>query len=402
MYYRATHHTNHVLDTPFGEVEIQFTADMVDYGGALAHREGDHLVVAYLSHDDDCQNPLEDSCGFGKVIGRGRYETCRHDESELFEALGLDRYGDPNYELVQDDVNKAWQDYIEIIDAERWDVILRTLGVEEDPDDYVLNNLRDELMETDIWHEGSARYALETAEKYISEIDPTREAMAQAATLFDFDAEKLTHELWQRKRELGEIGDRDAVMLDVYDHSGLHWSISGNGMQCRWDTSRGAGVWVPDDEARKEIDRRAPVYGVAYIRSTTLIRGGKYQLIDRASGQCIQVSDDWGVLWDRAKSIYDCTDPTTTAQWTNVGRGYAAEELAQWALDDYNAWLSGDCYGVIVEHFKNVAEADDDPVWEQTDEDACWNLIGSDYAKEEMTMQFESAVKRLQNATVVD
>lgn len=41
--------------------------------------------------------------------------------------------------------------------------------------------------------------------------------------------------------------DRDAVLLDCYDHGGQMWSVSGGGMQDRWDTARGAGVWVPDD-----------------------------------------------------------------------------------------------------------------------------------------------------------
>ena len=406
MRYRATHHTNHVLDTDFGEVEIQFPADMADYGGALVHREGDHLVVAYLSHDDDCQNPLEDWCSMGKVIGRGKYETRRHDESELFEALGLDRNGDPNYELVQDDLNEAWKEYIESITEDRWLEFFKELGVWDEtwdgPDfNHAMNQWRDNLMDVDAFYEGDIKYAFMEANKYVDwAYDPSNNDVGLASMVFDFNVEKVTHDLWIKAREEGRIGDRDAVMLDVYDHSGLHWSISGGGMQCLWDTSRGAGVWVPDDEARKEIDRRAPVYGIAYIRQTNLIRGGKYQLMDRKSGMCIQVADDWGVLWDRAKELAALESEEDRAAWSGVGCAYAAEELAQQALDEYNAWLSGDCHGVIVEHFKDVAEPGDEPVWEQTDEDACWGYIGSDYAKDEMTSQFESAVKRLQNATV--
>jgi hypothetical protein len=40
--------------------------------------------------------------------------------------------------------------------------------------------------------------------------------------------------------------DKDVIMLDLYDHSGCTWSISGTGTQCRWDTSRWEAVWVPD------------------------------------------------------------------------------------------------------------------------------------------------------------
>lgn len=48
--------------------------------------------------------------------------------------------------------------------------------------------------------------------------------------------------------------DEDAVLLDCYDHGSQHWSISGEGMQCRFDTARGAGVWVPDDCLRSQLD----------------------------------------------------------------------------------------------------------------------------------------------------
>ena len=49
-------------------------------------------------------------------------------------------------------------------------------------------------------------------------------------------------------------GDRDAQLLSCYDHGGQLWSLSGAGMQCRWDTSNKAGVWVPDEYLRKQLD----------------------------------------------------------------------------------------------------------------------------------------------------
>lgn len=48
--------------------------------------------------------------------------------------------------------------------------------------------------------------------------------------------------------------NKNAVLLDCYAHGSQHWSISGDGMQCRFDTARGAGVWVPDDCLRSQLD----------------------------------------------------------------------------------------------------------------------------------------------------
>lgn len=404
MRYRQTHDTNHTLDTPFGEVEVQFSADMADYDGALAHREGDHLVVAYLSHDNDpSMHPLDDCDGMGKIIGRGKYETRNHDESELFEALGLDRSGDPNYELVADEVNAAWKEYIESVSPDTWYDFIETLYGNVDMGERInlINKWRDELMEVDAFYEGNVCYCVMEAEKYVTDRDASSEDCRRAAAHLDFDVEKTTETLWRKAYDEGRIGNPDAVILDVYDHSGIAWSISGGGTQCRWDTSRGAGIWIPDACAKDEIERRAPVYATAYIRQTQWLKGKgqQYQLVDTASKNSIAMSDDWGDLWKMAQKYAEAAGDLTPAQLA-TGRAAAALELAQQALDEYNAWLSGDVYGVIVEKFDLVSEEDDEPVWEQHDDESCWGYVGSDYAKEAMTAEFEAAVKHLQNTNV--
>lgn len=58
------------------------------------------------------------------------------------------------------------------------------------------------------------------------------------------------------------------LVLDKYEHSAEHWSLEGEGPQCRWDTTKYGGVllWVGDEgfpedwrerkaEARKFLDR---------------------------------------------------------------------------------------------------------------------------------------------------
>jgi hypothetical protein len=46
-----------------------------------------------------------------------------------------------------------------------------------------------------------------------------------------------------------------AIVLDVYQHSGITFSIQGEGMQCQFDTASGGTVWVPTKDRVKEIMR---------------------------------------------------------------------------------------------------------------------------------------------------
>ena len=46
-----------------------------------------------------------------------------------------------------------------------------------------------------------------------------------------------------------------AVRIDKYEHSGINYSVSGEGRQCRWDTSSTWAVWYPDECALEDIKR---------------------------------------------------------------------------------------------------------------------------------------------------
>jgi hypothetical protein len=40
--------------------------------------------------------------------------------------------------------------------------------------------------------------------------------------------------------------NKDAVRIDKYEHSGISYSVSGEGRNCQWDTSNTWAVWYPD------------------------------------------------------------------------------------------------------------------------------------------------------------
>ena len=67
-----------------------------------------------------------------------------------------------------------------------------------------------------------------------------------------YDDERITDcltALWNT----GIATDQCVPILDVYDHSGVTWSFSGQGVQCQWDTACGAGCLLPSDETRKHL-----------------------------------------------------------------------------------------------------------------------------------------------------
>jgi len=47
----------------------------------------------------------------------------------------------------------------------------------------------------------------------------------------------------------------DAVKIDKYEHSQVYYSVEGEGHECRWDTSHGWAVWLPDKYLWEDINR---------------------------------------------------------------------------------------------------------------------------------------------------
>lgn len=66
---------------------------------------------------------------------------------------------------------------------------------------------------------------------------------------------------YEEARALGDYSDCKpnpyAVLLDVYEHGGIAYSLSGAGLQCRFDTARGGAVWVPDACLIEDIESNA-------------------------------------------------------------------------------------------------------------------------------------------------
>lgn len=349
-------------------VDCELTHEPCEWQDILKAKVGDKLVIAYLVQDTDYRDvdDLMSDC-MGTLYSFHRHAD-RSDHSNGLEALGNNSDGEANLDAVWDKHEaEAIRRYIECVLSDHTDA--DTVINYEETQNY-------EPRDGETLAERARRYVTADAEEayswnYVSEVD----------TMHD-----VLEKMWSEPAYFP--GDRDAQLLSCYDHGGQVWSLSGSGMQCRWDTSNKAGVWVPDECLKKELDDGAAQAAFAFVKNTNWIRGtGKsYQLVTvvwkddyRNEVVSVEFSDDSSDLHAKAKTIAESMG-TPTARQIAWGRAQLCEVYAKQFLETYNAIISGDVYGCVVETF--------DENGAQIDEDACWGFIGGDYAKETLKSEY--------------
>lgn len=210
----------------FEDVECELTFEPVEWIDMHKAKVGDKIVIAYCVQDNNYRD-VDDLLGdcMGRIVDAHNGRSA--EKEELYTLAGCDQYGDKNLDAVWE---KHWQEAIR-----RY--VERLLSLHTDEDTVTEYEERDA---------GYARRdgetTAETARRYVT-------ADAEGAHYWNYvmqedDMQTVLGEMWEEPAFWP--GNPDAVILDVYDHSGQSWSLSGGGMQCRWDTSRGAGAWVPD------------------------------------------------------------------------------------------------------------------------------------------------------------
>ncbi len=270
-------------DGPEVELEFEPVADTL-----LQAEVADKFVVAYLVQDDSFD--MDDVIGdcMGKLYSAHRH-VSRDEHRAMQEALALDRYWEPDLDLVDvrrlvdraaDTLTKCNQS----VTGYSLDLFLKALAHCEE-------------------------YFDREEDEY--DLDFVLRILNCPEELNYFDSEwtdELRLQLWTEGRENGTVGDCDAVVLDCYDHSGQRWSLSGSGMQCRWDTAKGAGVWIPDDYLREELmklqgdERRtqAVKYCKQFLKVYNAILSGEvYGCIVQThdeNGEPIEMDSCWGVV----------------------------------------------------------------------------------------------------------
>jgi hypothetical protein len=313
------------------------------------------LVVGYLSQDSNCQNPLDNCDGSGHIYRRGR-RGSRKDEEAMQEVMGLNSRWEPNLDLVD------------------WTTV-RNQSAAREGDAWKATRLRQLIEDAQL----SPTAALETLNEEIRN------------GCYDRELTDLAEANWKEQLENGEIGNHYAVWLDCYEHGGEYWSICGQDQQCRWDTTGRAGLWVADSACADHI--RVTAAEKLGIKINTLqvacvavdpkdSRPWQLEII-RPDHEPVRV-DDWSVAGGIVQKL-------AREQFGQKALRAAEDEVmlecARQALEEYNAWLSGECYGVVVEWFKDG---------EQVDHDACWGHVGTDYAETELETTFEATCQFLE------
>lgn len=332
------------------EVELPYKPSFImEHKEPLIRVAEDKVIVGYLADDSNCENPLTSCDGMGAI-----YECRRHGDTlrDYEKALGL-YDGGPDLDLVAEEaVTQAGLHLILNDPLEKEAALERCL------DQY-------------------AKEGDESDEDFLRRI---LDSPSELECVLD-DVDRLRLALWREGRNNGTIGDKHAVLLDVYEHSGISYSLSGEGMQCQWDTARGGAVWVPDKYAREEIVRRGPVYQKGKIIQQPLKSKTQYGVRTYASfGFFDDVVHPTFEHWHEAFSYLEQLDNVTYLQPLADAEHDAAREIAKSAAEEYTSWCNGDCYGVVVAIFDRYGEI--------LDEDACWGYIGDDYAYQALQDEF--------------
>ncbi len=323
--FKSRKYATHVVEITLSDgkahefnVEYEPSFLMGQYVDPVVLEDGPLLVLGYLSDDADCENPLTSCDGLGAVHTAHRH-AGRSEHWAMQQALGL---------------NSGWSRDLECdeVTSRAW-AALRSLIRENLTPEFVAYTLAaasDGYTAEEAWNELLFSYERPSGNYYASPFANRVRTIAPSG-------ERLLDDAWQDCVREGLIGDPYAVVLDCYEHGGQIWSLSGGGMQCRWDTTHGAGVWVPDSCLREDLDA---------VR--------KSEGLDAARGK--------------------------------------AREYAIQALESYNAWLSGDCYGVSIAVFQKAVNGSYRALG---DEHACWGYVGQDWVVEAMTDEAAATLNHL-------
>lgn len=292
--------------------ELSFEPSCVmSYMEHKIEKQGGLVAVGYLVDDHDVENPLDDCDGMGHIYSSHRH-SGQHAKMQAVLGLDSDWQRDLSLRVVEREAESALMELVRTrLQVDLVAFILECANNNEMSRDQAL-----EYFVVDFT--GQLPYHRET---WLTE---------KVRALVTWDS--LLDEAWQLARLSGQVGDPYTVMLDCYEHGGQVWSVTGSGPQCHFDTARGAGVWVPDQCLRDELD---------------------------------SIKEKGGLDAARTKAV----------------------EFARQALESYNAWLAGDCYGVAVDVFSAEGIR-----LKLIDESAVWGYVGRKWAEESLSEEVRAVL----------
>ena len=174
--------------------------------------------------------------------------------------------------------------------------------------------------------------------------DPDAESPLEYSpwTLISFNSKHVNYDKDFNLKDAGirqKVKVETAFWLDYFEHGHSSWSLRGEGMQCRWDTTRCAGIILGDYEELKhrtheerEQDARDMVR-----RYTDWCNGNIYEYVFVAKHVCSQCNHtkldwnctDWNGTW------YDTDDMFVHIQTEMKREKYEVNKISGGA-----AWLA--------------------------------------------------------------
>lgn len=298
---------------------VDYEIDYEAVGDILKEKVGDKVVIGYLTYDEDYDDEDYDSSdmmcdGDGGMISFHR--SNRDNHAKGLEALGNNSDGEPDLEAVYCKHEAVATDrYVAAVFTK---YSLEDLLVEFHGD-FEFDQLPDES-DTDF-----VTRALRTDSAYNNWDN----------TIYDETFKSVLGEMWYEDEFFP--GNPDAQLLSVYSHGGEHWSLSGEGMQCQWDTNNSAGVWIPSGYQSTELEKlpaperrkKAREYAQQFLDTFNEINSGQ------VFGVVVQTYEE------------DGTEINMDSCWGFVGSKSAEEALR----DDY---FKPECERLAKEHEKAV------------------------------------------------
>lgn len=354
-----------------GDAEI--TVEGSPENGGSYIRQGDKVVVGYLSHDDEVENPLHSDCGAGLIFSAHRNSSTH---AEMQTALGLDSDWNPNYghEAVEDMAAKlALAGFLASKDHVR------------EAKDFFGVSTKEEVSNC-LWRD------------YLGPLRSYRNDLTR-----DFegaqDTDFFLEEAHTEAKKQGLVGNPFVVKLDVYEHGQTSYSVSGTGMQCRFDTARGGAVWIPSAMREQELWGDMLRANAVEIIETT----AAYEWVPCENGQdygsgvkksYVETAKGFFTLKIKGRKVdtFPTFEGAKKMALLKLGKKFdfsaavalVQPQLAKFAADaceTYSDWVNGNCYHLTVETWKLNADGDDA---EMTSSENTGGYVGSDYADDEL------------------
>lgn len=325
---------------------------------------GRFLIYGGLIYDEDADSPLSSDAN-GSIV----HYTHHASKLEFFRAQGLDDSGNKDLKLAAVSTHLAAQ-VCEALMRDRGMMtrLSNLLKVRKGTGRWscVLKEIR-EIIEDAGWDDAMdyiAQTFMGEHWRYVSDADKER-----FEPLTQLTSEEAAERSWEALKGEEKIGAPLAVVLDIYEHGMKHYSVSGEGPQCRWDTSRGAAVWIPDDYALQNI--QATVCDQLKLVASSVATAKTWH-------QCFQ---------ELLNSKPGLTEAALRERFLNV-----ADSYCKGVLSEYNSWVQGEAYGV-------VAYVTDTQTGERVESEdfECWGFIGRSYAESELISTMDGLVKQLSN-----